>query len=379
MLHRLSRREVLGMLGSAALLPGQEMRAPAPPVAVAKCQAYTEDLTGILSTMMDQLGGLDRIVKNKTVTIKLNLTGDPGLRLAGKPIGSTHYTHPLVIEAFLTLLDRAGARRIRLVESAWGTGGPLEDYMLDSGWRVRRLMSAAKNVEFENTNALGKSKSYARLKVPGGAYMYPAYDLNRAYEDTDVFMSLAKLKEHATCGVTLSMKNCFGNIPASIYGDDAGVDEPNEKPTKGRSLVVHAGKRPPSKSAPQELPNNGPREGGYRVSRTVADLVRTRPIDFALIDGVESMAGGEGPWVKGVRPCSPGVLIAGTNPVTTDAVATAIMGFDPMTPGYAGPPFETCENTLQLVEAKGLGTRDLKRIEVRGVPIEKALFRMWQA
>src|SRR5262245_51152144 len=125
MRHRPTRREVLGMLGAAALAPGQTREAPTAPVAVAKCVSYTEDLVGILSTMMDQVGGLDRIVRNKTVTIKLNLTGDPGLRLAGKPVGSTHYTHPLVIEAFLHLLDRAGARRIRLVESAWGTGGPL--------------------------------------------------------------------------------------------------------------------------------------------------------------------------------------------------------------------------------------------------------------
>ena len=46
-------------------------------------------------------------------------------------------------------------------------------------------------------------------------------------------MSMAKLKNHATCGVTLSMKNCFGITPASIYGDDAGVDEPNENPGQG--------------------------------------------------------------------------------------------------------------------------------------------------
>ena len=39
---------------------------------------------------------------------------------------------------------------------------------------------------------------------------------------------MAKLKNHETCGVTLSMKNIFGMTPASIYGDDAGRDEPNE-------------------------------------------------------------------------------------------------------------------------------------------------------
>ena len=31
--------------------------------------------------------------------------------------------------------------------------------------------------------------------------MYPEYVMNHAYEDTDVFVSLAKLKQHADCGV----------------------------------------------------------------------------------------------------------------------------------------------------------------------------------
>jgi hypothetical protein len=35
-------------------------------------------------------------------------------------------------------------------------------------------------------------------------------------------------------------------------------------------------------------------------------------------------------------------------------------------------PFETCDSTLRLAEQLGLGTRDLRRIEVLGLPIEKA-------
>jgi hypothetical protein len=35
-------------------------------------------------------------------------------------------------------------------------------------------------------------------------------------------------------------------------------------------------------------------------------------------------------------------------------------------------PFERCDSTLRLAEDVGLGTRDPKRIEVLGVPIEKA-------
>ena len=97
--------------------------------------------------------------------------------------------------------------------------------------------------------------------------MYPEYVMNQAYEDTDVFVSLAKLKNHADCGVTLSLKNCFGNVPASIYGDDAGVDEPNESPTKGRAAVVHFGKRQPSKIAPACLQDADGTAGRHQYGR----------------------------------------------------------------------------------------------------------------
>jgi uncharacterized protein (DUF362 family) len=370
---KMTRREWIAAISAAPLLRAAP-NVPAAPVAIAKCAAYDDDVTGKLATMFDQLGGLERIVGGKTVTIKLNLTGSPGLRFQGKPLGVTHYTHPKLVGATAHLMGRAGAKRIRFVESAWATGGPLEEYMLDSGWNVRQLLGAAPGVEFENTNALGKGKKYARFKVPGGGYLYPAYDLNHAYDETDVFVSMAKLKNHETCGVTLSLKNCFGTTPAAIYGDDAGADEPNESPTKGRNYVFHMGKRPPSKSAPQELDPNSRREPGYRVPRIVADLVTARPVHLAIIDGIESVAGGEGPWIKGLRLVQPGVLIAGTNPVCTDSVGTAVMGYDPRA-DRGTIPFKTCDSTLHLAEGHGVGTTDLSRIEVRGVSIAEAMYK----
>jgi len=348
--------------------------APGASVSIARANSYNDDLAAVLAGMFDQLGGLERIVRGKTVTVKLNLTGSPALKFEGRPLGLTHYTHPKLTAAFAHLCGRAGARRIRFVESCAATGGPMEEYLLDAGWNVRSLVAAAPGVEFENTNNLGKGKRYARLKVPGHAHMYPAYDLNHSYEDTDVFVSFAKLKNHETCGVTLSLKNIFGITPSSIYGDDAGDSEPNEKPAKGRVDCLHTASRKVSKSAPQELNSAPSRDPGYRVPRIVADLAAARPIDLAIIDGIETVAGGEGPWVKGLRIVKPGLLIAGTNPVATDAVATAVMGYDPQALRGTGP-FTHCDNTLRLAESLGVGTTDLNRIDVRGVALKDALFR----
>jgi uncharacterized protein (DUF362 family) len=228
-------------------------------------------------------------------------------------------------------------------------------------------------VEFENTNAIGRYKSYARFKVPGKGLVFPAYELNKSYEETDVFVSMAKLKNHATCGVTLAMKNIFGITPASIYGDDAKVDEPNESPTKGRVDVCHYGKRNPAKAALPELDPASSREPTYRMPRITAELVAARPIDISFIDGIQTVTGGEGPWIKGLKFVAPGLLVLGTNPVTTDTVGTALMGYDPRAPkGVA--PFKDCDNTLLLAESLGVGSADLKKIDVRGLQIAEGRF-----
>jgi uncharacterized protein (DUF362 family) len=62
------------------------------------------------------------------------------------------------------------------------------------------------------------------------------------------------------------------------------------------------------------------------------------------------------------------VIVAGWNALSTDAVAAAIMGFDPRAPHFTAP-FETRENHLLIAEQAGLGTADLARIEVRGATI----------
>jgi hypothetical protein len=51
----------------------------------------------------------------------------------------------------------------------------------------------------------------------------------------------------------------------------------------------------------------------------------------------------------------------------------ALMGFDSMA-DRGTPPFETADSTLRLAESLGVGSRDLKQIEVVGTPIEKGRF-----
>ena len=372
---RYTRREWLWKTAVAAGASlGRAASAPTAPVALARCRSYSPaELLPTMRGMFDQLGGLGRLVKGKTVAIKINLTGAPTYRLGYLPLEDTHYTHPHVIAAAAHLMAQAGARRIRVLESPWATADPMEEYLLRANWEPRDILGAAPNVEFENTNYLGAGKKYSRLAVPFGGYVYPGFDLNHSYEDCDVFVSLTKMKEHATVGVTLSMKNCFGLTPCTIYGTGAGIDEPSDTPHGGRN-PIHAGDRQPSKSAPAEKDPRAPRQDTWRVPRTVVDLVAARPVHLAIIEGIKTMTGGEGPWIReDLKPAAPGVMVAGLNPVSTDAVAMAVMGFDPMA-DRGTPPFERCDSTLKLAEEAGIGTRDLQRIEVAGASIAEVKF-----
>jgi uncharacterized protein (DUF362 family) len=368
-------------LNAAASLAQAAPTQPSARVAVARCGDYGASLVPSLETMFDQLGGLGGLVRGKTVGIKINMTGGPRERVGYTPCESAQYTHPGVIGAVVALMGKAGARRVRILEGCFACADPLEEFMLEAGWDPSPLLSAAPRVEMENTNVAGRARKYSRLMTPGGGYIFRGFDFNHSYVDCDVFVSLAKLKEHKTAGVTLSIKNCFGCSPISIYGDAAGVDEPNEEPRGGRGAVMHAGARQPAKSAIAENDPTTPRNDKYRIPRIITDIVGARPVHLAIIDGIHTMSGGEGPWTGRVAAVRPGVLIAGTNCVSTDAVGTAVMGFDPMA-DRGKAPFETCDSTLRLAEDKGLGTRDLGKIELVGVPIKEVTFdfrKSWNA
>lgn len=371
---RVNRRTFLASgLTVPALLRAQNS-APASPVAIARCTAYSAAVYDSLLAMFDQLGGIGALVRCKTVAIKVNLTGPPELRLANTPVESAQWVHWGVIGVLVNLLGEAGASRIRILESAGDTIAPLESFMARAGWDPAYLLNAAARVEMENTNSLGAGRRYSRVTVPYGGFLFPAFDLNHSYEDCDVFVSLTKLKQHVRAGVTLSLKNCFGALPLSIYGTNAGLDGPAEKPGLGfRGEAMHVGWRKPSLSAPQEVDPASPRDTGYRLPRVITDIVAARPVHLAVIDGIETMTGAEGPWTRGVGLAKPGVLIAGLNPVCTDAVAMAVMGLDPMSASNTGA-FRACDNMLEVAESAGIGSRDLSRIEVRGERIEDVVY-----
>ncbi len=349
-------------------IPDRSAQAPSSPVALLKCASYEPQVfRAALKRCFDLLGGVNQLVNDRTVAVKLNLTGLSWKPVFGLPAQETYQTQPNTVAALCALLVEAGARKIVLLENLYWDK-PFEQVLAEAGWDVKTIQSAGGHrVSFEDTRNRGQFPGYSRFKVPWGGFMYPAFDLNQRFEKCDVLISLAKLKQHATAGITGAVKNCFGNTPTALYGDTA----PDEKGLIHRAAMFHGGDKKVPGGVPAELGHGLPKRSTVRVPHITADIFGARSADLSIVEGVRTIRGGEGHWNEGIGLMNPKVLLVGRNGVCTDAVATAVMGFDPQAP-QGKAPFPG-SNHLQLLAQAGVGTNDLKRIEIRGAPIKDVL------
>ncbi len=364
-----TRREFLSTtaltLGAGATLASCAPNLPGPvrpAVAIAPAPDYGA-VSGALTSALDDIGGIASLVRGRTVAIKVNLTGW-GESTLGVSAGESYVVHGAVVHTLVELVLSAGATRVSIVESA-AVADTLETFTSTIGWDVVGIRQLGA-VEFINTRNAGK-QAYATLPLPGGR-LFNSVTVHAVYATADVIISVAKLKNHRSSGVTLSLKNMFGITPNALYGDGA----PNEDAVGIRSLV-HDRRASTAPLLPGELPVLADRPQTVRVPHAIVDCCAACPIALAVIDGIMTMVGSEGSWPgfeDDVRLVQPGVVIVGRDPVATDAVATAVMGYvDPLTASQ--PPFHFCLNHLALAHDAGLGIGDLARIDVRGASIEQ--------
>src|SRR2546428_11490183 len=63
-------------------------------VAIASCKTYgSQEIHAAYGQCFDLLGGIDSLVKGKTVTIKIKLTGTDFTPFLNRPAGSDYITH----------------------------------------------------------------------------------------------------------------------------------------------------------------------------------------------------------------------------------------------------------------------------------------------
>jgi uncharacterized protein (DUF362 family) len=294
-----------------------------------------------LERMLAEIGGLGDLVKSGArVGIKVNLTGGTWWDAEGKPPAPEMFvTHPAVVGALGELLLDLGAAKLTVMD---GLGD--EANFLKWGYADMAKPLGAKLLD------LCKPDPYPDFKLfPVGPkfYIYDQFSLNGALDEFDVFISAAKMKVHSIAGVTLSLKNLIGLTPIRLYQ--------KSKDDNNRSAL------------------HGTADFDTRLPRVIVDLNRARRIDFALIDGVITAEGGAGPWDAGLSQVKPGLLVASKDPVAADAVAAALMGFDPAAKGGT-EPFVHSDNHLALAHESNLGTNRLSEITFAGPAIQTLVY-----
>ncbi len=190
--------------------------------------------------------------------------------------------------------------------------------------------------EFGVTFVDGDRPPLKTYQVPGGGLMFKQYLLSESVVDTDAFVSVQKIKNHAFMGVTLCMKNLFGLPPMEPYG-------------RSRSYFHHI----------------------MRLSYVLVDLARIIQPTLNIIDGLVGQSGREWGGQGRIGNC----LVAGDHPVATDACGTHLMGFDPMT-DWPNQPFVRDRNHILIAHQSGFGTADLSQIDFQSeVQAPVAAFR----
>ena len=149
--------------------------------------------------------------------------------------------------------------------------------------------------------------------------------LNKVIEDADVIISFTQLKYHEEATITASIKNiCLGYPPASVHGF-------------------------PKK-------NTGIHEDLHGFIRSFAKQV---PIDLSIISMDKAMIG-TGP-IFGKAVDTPGLIIAGTDPVAADCIGARLLGFLPQAVNY-----------LYMLYKDNLGEAEPQKMTIKGLDVKEA-------
>ncbi len=284
-------------------------------------------------------------------------------------------THADTLGATLDAVFQAGASRVTIAEGASDATAAFDRF----GFRRE---AEGRPVLFFDLNR--EETEWEPLKLTGVDGQSLFARLSRTVTESPCRISLALAKTHVTSILTLSLKNMLSSIHPDdrvmMHGHAGGgngytgwkrlaVEFLKQDNLAVNFLTRVMGRVRNARNAWRWSRCQGDpfhaltrSELGYlrtveAMNHNLAALSRkTRP-HISVIDGFVAMHR-EGP--RHGTPIPLGTVIAGTDPVAVDAVAAAVMGFDPRQIGY-----------LVYAQAAGLGVAELDQIQVVGDPIAR--------
>jgi uncharacterized protein (DUF362 family) len=315
-----------------------------PTVGIHRCSidSTPEQVEEIVRATVELAGGVPRkvrearkiVVKPNYVGIYVRPAGERPRRYRDRPIGCVD---DMVVRAALSMLREANPSAEIILAEGLDAKPSQTSEQLFSEMRCDDFPDLF-GVKLMDAN-LG---DFVQVPIPGGGLLYDSIYLRRELADADAVVSLAKLKVHSSAGITMSVKNMFGIVPRSQYG---GAH-------RGFMHTNH-----------------------FRLMRIFVDVATAMKPDLAILDGIiASNMSLDG------DPVETELMLAGHDPVATDAIGTRIIGFDPLS-DFPTKPWLRAENHLRLASQAGLGVLDPAEIDVRGLNVEdnRWLFDLNQA
>jgi uncharacterized protein (DUF362 family) len=279
----LSRRQLLaGAASTLALLGSACRRRPYRDSDFAPIPA----LSDVLLLPAEHYGpAVSDIVTRGFRELRVNLAGRRVLlkpNLVEYERGTVINTHPQIVGAVAEAARRAGAREVIVGE---GPGHRRDTEYLVAATGLYDVLRSL-DVPFVDLNHDDVRKTRMRSRFMGVAEMaLPATLL-----ESDVVISLPKLKTHHWAGMTCGMKNLFGVVPGAVYGWPKNV------------LHFHG------------------------IENSIVDLVATVRPHLVVVDAIVAMEG-DGPIMG--KPRAAGFIAMGRDPVAVDATCARAIGVAP--------------------------------------------------
>lgn len=280
-------------------------------VAISRCDDYElENVSVAVKRCLSLMGGIADLIKpGMKVLLKLNLLS------AGLGPDKAVNTHPSVIRALVDILQKDYECKVYIGDSC----GSLRTGSTYQAFRITQIDKIAEEtgatiVNFDNDETLDITNN-------NGAIV-KNFKIAKTVKTVDVVISVPKLKTHGLTRYTGAIKNMFGAIPAN------GKKNVHLLAPKSRLMAI-----------------------------ALVDVFEMVQPHITIMDAVIGMEG-NGP--NAGDPRKVGLIISGYDCVALDAVASTIIGFDPMAIPIIKHAYE-----------RELGTADIKNINVVGEEISK--------
>ena len=250
-------------------------------IAISRCDDYElEEVSVATKRCLSLIGNIETIVRpGMKVLLKLNL-----LSASLGPERAVN-THPAVIRTLVDIFQNDYGCEVCIGDSC----GSLRTGSTDKGFRVTQIDKIAEDtgaiiVNFDKDEALDITNNNAAI--------LKEFKIAKTVKSVDVVVNVPKLKTHGLTRYTGAIKNMFGSVPAN------GKKNVHLLAPKNRSMA-----------------------------QALVDVFEMVQPQITVMDAVIGMEG-NGP--NAGDPRKVGLIIAGFDGVALDAVASTIIGFDPM-------------------------------------------------